>query len=62
MIVTMNQDVLIHNSTIYIGKADNSKLNIQHSKLPTATIPLHTNTSEVIVCNYGSTIERFCDE
>lgn len=31
-------------------------------KMPKSAIPLYTNTSEVIVCNYGSTIERFCDE
>ena len=53
----MNQNILICNSAFLIGKADNSKL-----KIPTATIPCHTNTSEVVECNYCSTIERFCDK
>ena len=58
----MNQDILIRNSTFHIGKADNSKFNIQHSKLPTAIIHRHSNTSEVVACFYGSAIERSFDK
>ena len=36
MIVTMNQDILIHNSEFNIGKADNSTINTQNSTLRTA--------------------------
>lgn len=47
MIVTMNQDILIHYSEFYIGKADNSTINTQNSTLRTAhrlpffSIPIH---------------------
>ena len=36
MIVTMNQDILIHNSEFNIGKADSSTINTQNSTLRTA--------------------------
>ena len=45
----------------HISKADNSKLNIQQSKLPTAP-HCHTDTFEVVVCIYGSAIECFYEK
>lgn len=46
------------------GKVRTKKdVNIQHSTIKIAIgIPRHTNTSEVVVCIYGSAIERFCDK
>ena len=37
-----------------------SKFNIAHSA--SSAIPRHTNTPEVVVCIYGSPIERFYDK
>lgn len=43
-------------------KSHGNSCSKKNSKLSSVTISLHTNTSEFVVCIYGSDIERFHDE
>lgn len=50
----------IHKSPFHIGFAD--QFLILNSKLQKATLPRYTDTSEVVICIYGSAIECFNDK